>query len=60
MVGGSVLIDLATIVAESDQRDKFTFVFMPLLEMGLKGAMIFFGAYHEYKRKLAEEERLNE
>lgn len=50
LVLGSALIDSITIYSSSSQPDKFTFLFMPLLEIGLKLAIIAASVYYDRKR----------
>jgi hypothetical protein len=56
MVIGSSIIDVLTIIISSGQADKFTFLFMPLLEILIKVAIIGFSVHYEWKRGKPEEE----
>lgn len=56
MVIGSSIVDVLTIIISTDQSDKFTFLFMPLLEIVIKVAIIGFSVHYEWKKgKPAEE-----
>ena len=51
LVLGSALVDALTIYSSSSQPDKFTFLFMPLLEIGLKLAAIAASVFYDRKRE---------
>jgi hypothetical protein len=55
MVGGSVVVDIITILISTGQEDKFTFMFMPLLEVFIKLAIIGFTLYYEMGKKKSNE-----
>lgn len=46
-----MIIDLITILASSDQLDKFTFLFMPIFEMIIKLGIIGASIYNHWKDK---------
>lgn len=43
---GSILVDFITIFASTDQSDRFTFMFVPILEIITKSAIFGFSIYY--------------
>jgi hypothetical protein len=50
MLFGSLIIDGITIILSGGQPDRFTFLFVPLVEMIIKFVMAGFAMKYEYAR----------